>query len=137
VASGHPACWTRWASCLGTQLGGGTDINRALTYCQQIITRPAQTILVLITDLYEGGNAQEMLGRAAELKQSGVNVVCLLALNDQGGPMYDHNHARAFAALGIPAFACTPDLFPELMAAAIQHQDLGLWAARQDIVVGR
>src|SRR6266581_6325138 len=41
----------------GTQLGGGTDINRALAYCQQEITRPAQTILVLITDLYEGGNA--------------------------------------------------------------------------------
>ena len=121
----------------GTQLGGGTDINRALTYCQQIISRPGQTILVLITDLYEGGNAQEMLARAAELKQSGVNVVCLLALNDQGAPMYDHNHARAFATLGIPAFACTPDLFPQLMAAAIQHQDLGLWAARQDIVVGR
>lgn len=121
----------------GTQLGGGTDINRALTYCQQIISRPAQTILVLITDLYEGGHAQEMLARAAALKQSGVNVVCLLALNDQGAPSYDHAHAHAFAALGIPSFACTPDLFPALMAAAIQRQDLGMWAARNDIVAGR
>lgn len=121
----------------GTQLGGGTDINRALAYCQQIIARPAQTILVLITDLFEGGNAHEMLQRAAELKQSGVNLVCLLALNDQGAPAYDHNHAAALAALGIPAFACTPDLFPELMAAAIMKQDLGTWAARHDIVSGR
>lgn len=121
----------------GTQLGGGTDIHRALTYCQQVITRPAQTILVLITDLYEGGNAQEMLARAAELKQSGVHVVCLLALNDQGAPAYDHHHAQAFTSLGIPSFACTPDLFPELMAAAIQRQDLALWAARHDIVAGR
>jgi Mg-chelatase subunit ChlD len=121
----------------GTQLGGGTDINRALTYCQQIITRPAQTILVLITDLYEGGNAQEMLARAAQLKQSGVTVVCLLALSDQGAPIYDHNHAAALAALGIPAFACSPDLFPQLMAAAIERQDLALWAARNDVVAAR
>lgn len=121
----------------GTQLGGGTDINRALTYCQQVITRPAQTILVLITDLYEGGSANEMIARAAEIKQSGVHVVCLLALSDQGKPSYDHNNAQAFAQLGIPAFACTPDLFPEMMAAAIERQDLSQWAARNDIVAGR
>jgi Mg-chelatase subunit ChlD len=121
----------------GTQLGGGTDINRALAYCQQVITRPAQTILVLITDLYEGGDAKQMLMRAAEIKQSGVNVVCLLALDDQGAPSYDHANAAALASLDIPAFACTPELFPELMAAAIQRQDLGLWAARHDIVTGR
>lgn len=121
----------------GTQLGGGTDIQRALGYCQQTITRPAQTILVLITDLYEGGPSQEMLSRAAHLKQSGVNVICLLALNDQGAPSYDHSNAAAFAALGIPAFACTPELFPDLMASAIQRADVGLWAARNGITVSK
>src|SRR5579859_1615306 len=121
----------------GTQLGGGTDINRALTYCQQIITRPAQTILVLITDLYEGGSRQEMLRRAAELVASGVQVMCLLALSDRGAPGFDQHNAAAFATMGIPAFACTPDLFPDLMAAAIQRQDLGLWAAKNDIVTAR
>lgn len=120
----------------GTHLGGGTDIAQALTYCQQIIARPAQTILVLITDLIEGGDAEQLLLRAAELKQSGVNMVCLLALNDQGAPAYDHDHAQAFAELGIPAFACTPDLFPELMASAITRQDLSSWAARHDIALG-
>lgn len=121
----------------GTQLGGGTDINLALAYCQTIITRPAQTILVLITDLFEGGNKREMLARAAELSRAGVNVVCLLALADNGAPAYDHENARAFAALNIPSFACTPDLFPELMAAAILRQDLGLWAARREIATAR
>jgi len=121
----------------GAQLGGGTDIQRALAYCQRIITRPAQTILVLISDLYEGGDAQELLARAAALKQSGVNVVCLLALDDQGAPAHDHDNARAFANLAIPVFACTPDLFPELMAAAIQKQDLAIWAARHEIVTAR
>ena len=120
----------------GTQLGGGTDIAQALAYCQQIILRPAQTILVLISDLFEGGDAEELLLRAAELKKSGVNVACLLALSDQGAPVYDHEHAQAFAALGIPTFACTPDLFPELMAGAIMRQDLVHWAARHDLTIG-
>jgi len=121
----------------GTQLGGGTDINRALAYCQQAITRPAQTILVLITDLYEGGNAQEMLRRAAELAGSGVQVVCLLALADNGTPSFDQHNAAELAGLGVPCFSCTPDLFPDMMAAAIQRQDLNQWAARNDIVTVR
>ena len=117
----------------GTQLGGGTDINRAIAYCQQLITRPAQTIFVMITDLCEGGNTNEMLSRAATLVQSGVTVVCLLALSDEGAPWYDEQNAAHFAELGIPTFACTPDLFPDLMAAAINKQDLSLWASRHDI----
>jgi Mg-chelatase subunit ChlD len=118
----------------GVRLGGGTDINRALGYCQQIITRPTQTILVLITDLYEGGDRTHMLRRAAELVSSGVQVVCLLALNDKGAPIYDQHNAQVLAGLGVPSFACTPDLFPDLMAAAIQKQDLAAWAARNEIV---
>jgi hypothetical protein len=121
----------------GARLGGGTDINRALAYCQQVITRPAQTVLVLISDLFEGGNAREMLERAAMLAQSGVQMVCLLALSDTGTPAYHADHASALASLGIPTFACTPDLFPELMAAALKRQDLALWAARHDIAVAR
>ncbi|HSP81507.1 MAG TPA: VWA domain-containing protein [Myxococcaceae bacterium] len=121
----------------GTQLGGGTDIDRALAYCQQQVTRPAQTILVLITDLYEGGNAQRMLQRAAELVRSGVIVICLLSLSDQGTPAYDSQNAARLAALGVPTFACTPDQFPELMAAALQRQDIGAWAARNDIQLAR
>ncbi|MCB9701926.1 MAG: VWA domain-containing protein [Myxococcales bacterium] len=121
----------------GCRLGGGTDIARALAYCQGLVRRPSQTILVLITDLYEGGDRKKMLERAASLVASGVCVVCLLALSDQGAPFYDHQNARRFAELGIPTFACTPDLFPELMAAAIQRQDLKSWAAKNEIAVAR
>lgn len=121
----------------GTQLGGGTDINQALAYCQSLLRQPQETILVLISDLYEGGNAREMLKRAATLVASGVQVIGLLALNDEGAPMFDQNHAAAFAALGIPAFACTPDLFPDLMAAAIQRQDISRWVAQQGITTSR
>jgi Mg-chelatase subunit ChlD len=121
----------------GTQLGGGTDINQALAYCQQVITRPTQTVLVLITDLFEGGNVEEMRKRAASLARAGVTVVCLLALSDKGAPAYDQRNAAALATCGIPAFACTPDLFPDLMAAAIQRRDLGVWAASNDIAAAR
>ncbi|WP_413101728.1 vWA domain-containing protein [Streptomyces sp. Inha503] len=108
----------------GTQLGGGTDINRALAYCQSQITRPADTVVVLISDLYEGGIREEMLGRVAAMKASGVQFVTLLALSDEGAPSYDREHAAALTALGAPAFACTPDLFPEVMAAAIERRQL-------------
>ncbi|MFF2539558.1 VWA domain-containing protein [Streptomyces cyaneofuscatus] len=108
----------------GTQLGGGTDINRALAYCQSQITRPADTVVVLISDLYEGGIRDEMLKRVAAMKASGVQFVTLLALSDEGAPAYDHEHAAALGALGAPAFACTPDLFPDIMAAAIEKRPL-------------
>lgn len=121
----------------GVQLGGGTDINRALAYCQGLIRQPQETILVLISDLYEGGNEVEMLKRAAVLKAAGVQVIALLALNDQGAPSYDHDNAAALAAMDIPGFACTPDLFPELMAAAIGRQDINQWAAARGIVAAR
>jgi hypothetical protein len=119
----------------GVQLGGGTDINLALKYCQSIITRPQDTVMVLITDLYEGGNQNEMLRRAAELIESGVDVIVLLALNDDGAPYYDHNNAARFNAMGAPVFACTPDLFPDLMAAALSKQDIGQWAAQHELVL--
>lgn len=121
----------------GVQLGGGTDINRALAYCQTLVGRPQETILVLVSDLYEGGNRAELLGRAQALVGSGVQMIALLALSDDGRPSYDHQVAAEFAGMGIPCFACTPDLFPDLMAAAIHKQDIGQWAAGKDIVVAK
>jgi Mg-chelatase subunit ChlD len=114
----------------GTQLGGGTDINRAIAYCQGLVGRPNGTIFVLISDLYEGGIREEMLRRVAAMKAADVQVVVLLALSDEGAPSYDHDNAAALAGLGVPAFACTPDAFPDLMAAAIQRHDLGRWVER-------
>jgi Mg-chelatase subunit ChlD len=108
----------------GTQLGGGTDINRAIAYSQGLITRPRDSIFVLISDLYEGGVREEMLKRIAAMTEAGVQVIVLLALSDEGAPAYDHENAAALAALGVPAFACTPDAFPDLMAAAIERRDL-------------
>jgi len=118
----------------GTQLGGGTDINRAVAYCQTLVQNPQDTILILISDLYEGGNREEMLQRVAALSTSGVQIIALLALSDKGAPAFDHNIAAALASFGIPAFACTPDRFPDLMAAAIERRDLARWASEEEVV---
>jgi hypothetical protein len=92
---------------------------------------------VLISDLYEGGDATEMLARAEALVGSGVNVIVLLALSDDGRAAYDHHHAAAFAGMGCPVFACTPDQFPELMATALKRGDIWEWAAARDIALVR
>lgn len=118
----------------GAQLGGGTDINQAIGYCQQLVVRPADTIFVLITDLCEGGNVTEMLSRVNFLVKSGVLVICLLALSDDGAAWYDEQNASQFAALGVPTFACTPDKFPDLMSAAISKKDITTWASQNDIL---
>ena len=117
----------------GVQLGGGTDINQAVAYCADRIERPSKAHFLLITDLYEGGNAEQMLTRLARLIGMGVNVIVLLALSDIGRPAYNPVLSARVAALGAPVFACTPDQFPDLMAAALRRQDLHAWAAREDI----
>ncbi|WP_129976159.1 VWA domain-containing protein [Rhodococcus sp. Q1] len=112
----------------GTQLGGGTDINRAIAYSRSLITRPADSLFVLISDLYEGGIRAEMLSRIREMVGAGVQVVVLPALSDDGAPSFDRDNAAALAALGVPVFACTPDRFPELLAVALERGDVGRWS---------
>lgn len=119
------------------QLGGGTDINGALAYCERLVAEPGRTHLVLISDLYEGGIAEQMLARCRAFVASGVNLIVLLALNDDGRPAYDAQHAVLLAALGCPVFACTPHQFPELMATALKRQDIWAWAAERDIKLVR
>jgi hypothetical protein len=114
----------------GIQLGGGTDINKSVAYCQQFITDPTKTLFILISDLYEGGNQAALLRKMEDMYQSGVKIVCLLALADQGAPAYDEGLARKFNQIGIPCFACTPGLLPELLEGALKGQDLNELAKR-------
>ena len=104
----------------GVQLGGGTDIAEALGYCRRLITRPNETVLVLISDLFEGGNADLMRSRIARMVQSGVRVLCLLALSDEGAPVHDQQTAADLTALGATVMSCTPDRFPEVLAEALE-----------------
>jgi hypothetical protein len=118
----------------GVQLGGGTDIDRAVAYCETLITQPANTVFVLLSDLFEGGVRDALVRRMAGLVRRGVTCVALLALDDGGAPSFDREHAAALAAVGVPAFACTPDAFADLVAAAIERRDIGAWAGSQGFV---
>jgi hypothetical protein len=117
-----------------TQLGGGTDINGAVSYGQSLVTRPTDTIMVLVSDLMEGGDQTALLRRLGALIDSGVRLVVLLALSDDGAPAYDHQIAAACASMGAPAFACTPDLFPEMLASVIRRTDLASFVTRNGLV---
>lgn len=105
----------------GLRLGGGTDIHRALEYCRHLIVQPSETILILISDLYEGGDADALPRTVARLISSGVRLLSLLALNDEGAPRFDRQMAQTFANLGAPSFASTPRDFPELLASALDQ----------------
>ncbi|MNI19903.1 VWA domain containing CoxE-like protein [compost metagenome] len=114
----------------GIQLGGGTDINKSLKYCEPFITEPAKTLFVLVSDLYEGGNQAEMIRRMGEMSQAGVKTMCLLALSDDGVPSYDEHVAKKLAQFGIPCFGCSPDRLPELIEGALKGHDLQILADR-------
>lgn len=96
------------------QLGGGTDIAQAVAYGASLVKRPEKCIFVLITDLFEGGDEAALLTRLRALRESKVQVLCLLALED-GKPQYDRSLARQVAALDIPTVAATPNKLLELM----------------------
>lgn len=114
----------------GIQLGGGTDINKSVAYCEQFIEDPRKTLFIIVSDLYEGGNRGALIRRMRELREAGVRTMCLLALSDQGQPYYDENLAKVLARDGTPCFACTPALLPELVEGALRGLDLTELAKR-------
>jgi hypothetical protein len=114
----------------GVQLGGGTDINKSVAYCEQFVTEPKKTLFILITDLFEGGNQAQLVRRLGDLAAAGVKAICLLALSDSGAPSYDEALARKLASLGIPCFACTPARLPDLVEAALRGSDLSRLATQ-------
>ena len=108
----------------GFQLGGGTNIDQSVAYCEKFIENPKKTLFFLITDLEEGGNRAALLRRLGELKEAGVTLVCLLALAEGGRPYYDTQMAQKVAARKIPCFACSPQMLPQLLERALKGQDL-------------
>lgn len=121
----------------GIQLGGGTDIDNAIAYCEQFVTRPSDTVLVLLSDLFEGGVRDALVTRMDRLVRRGVTCMVLLALSDEGAPAYDHEHAAALADIGVVSVACTPFAFPDLLAAAVEGRDLARVAVDLGLVTAR
>ncbi|MBK5720630.1 VWA domain-containing protein [Dysgonomonas sp. Marseille-P4677] len=114
----------------GVQMGGGTDINKSVAYCQTLIENPRKTMFILISDLYEGGVRKGLLRRLSEMYENGVKVITLLALTDRGKPSYDEVLGKEISKLGIACFACTPDRLPDLVASALKGDDLAQFSKR-------
>lgn len=93
---------------MSVQLGGGTDIGRALAYCESLVTEPEKTIMVLVTDLYEGGDISQLYATTAAIVESGVKLMVLTALDDAANPNYNKNAAAKMAGLGAHVGAMTP-----------------------------
>lgn len=106
------------------QLGGGTHIAKALKYCQTLVTHPAETTLILISDLYEGDLVDNMFSIIQMMQKEGVNMISLLALDNDGVPSFDKKNGARLASMEIPSFACTPQQFPSLMAALFNGQKI-------------
>jgi hypothetical protein len=108
----------------GVQLGGGTDIARAVRYGATLVTQPEKALFLLITDLYEGGDREALLRGLAALREARTQVLCVLALNDAGKASFDRDMARKVATLDIPTFACTPNKLVEAVERALKGDSI-------------
>ena len=102
------------------QLGGGTDIGNALRYAAGLIDNPRRTIVVLITDFYEGGPLDRLLGITRHLIEGGVTFLGLAALDERAEPNFDRGTAQRMAALGAHVGAMTPGELAEWVAQKVK-----------------
>lgn len=94
---------------LGMQLGGGTDIGKAITYCESLCTNPHDTIYITVTDLYEGGSPAQLLKVCGDIIGSGSKMVFLTALDRDANPAYDKNIGQRLVNMGAFVGAMTPE----------------------------
>jgi VWA domain containing CoxE-like protein len=90
------------------QLGGGTNIGKAMAYAQALVENPRRTIVILITDFYEGAPVDRLLAVTQQLVESGVTLLGLAALDEQANPTYDRHIAQRMVNLGAQVAAMTP-----------------------------
>jgi Mg-chelatase subunit ChlD len=98
------------------QLGGGTDIARAVAYGAGLIDNPRRAILAVITDFYEGGNAHQLVRTVRGLVEQGTHVLGLAALDEDANPSYDRELAQRLANAGAHVGAMTPGELAEFVA---------------------
>lgn len=102
------------------QLGGGTDIGRAMNYCETLITRPQRTILALISDFCEGASPAPLLASVRRMHEARVTLLGLAALDDSANPVYDHTMAQRLQGCGMQVAALTPHHFAEWLGEVMQ-----------------
>ncbi|NDV57120.1 VWA domain-containing protein [Bacteroides sp. 519] len=107
------------ATLMKVQLGGGTDIHKALEYGKKIITAPQKTIVVLVSDLYDGNNYNYMYGSCKDIIEAGSRLFVLPALDYSSTPCYDKRAAKTIAGMGAEVAAITPEELAEWIGKII------------------
>ena len=105
---------------LSVQLGGGTDIAQAVAYAEQITREPAKTIVVLITDFYEGGSEHKLIAKIGDMAGAGIRLIGLGALGYDARPDYHKATAKKCQKPGMDILVCTPEKLAECMARIIR-----------------
>jgi len=103
------------------QLGGGTDIARAVAYAQELVEVPRRTIVLLITDFYEGGSRLALVRRVKELCAQGTHVLGLAALDSKANPCYDRDMAKQLVNVGAQVGAMTPGELANWIAEKVKR----------------
>jgi uncharacterized protein with von Willebrand factor type A (vWA) domain len=98
---------------LSVQLGGGTDIARAMTYCESLVVNPSRTVIALISDFEEGGSLADLLRCVRRLAEARTRLIGLAALDTNGAAVFNRSAAEKLAGLGMHIAAMTPDRFAE------------------------
>ena len=98
---------------MSVQLGGGTDIGKALGYCETIISTPLHTSVIVVTDLYEGAMESRLLNISRNIIESGANLNFLTALDEEARPAYNKSLGQILANMGAFVGALTPDQLGE------------------------
>ena len=106
---------------MSIQLGGGTDIAGALRYCEGLISSPHRTMVVLVSDLCEGGPRKNLYGAARDIITSGAKLIALTALDEHAAPAYDRTVGQALADLGAWVGAMTPAKLADFMANVMRQ----------------
>ncbi len=101
---------------MNVQLGGGTDIGSALTYCERLVRHPRRTILILLSDFEEGASPKYLLSACRRLREAGVVLLGLASLDEEAAPYFDRRMAEQLAACGMDIAALTPKRLAEWLS---------------------
>lgn len=105
---------------MSIQLGGGTDITKALQYGQQLVREPSRSIVILISDFYEGRDERDLVQQVRLMADSGVRMIGLGALGYDARPAYNKTTAGKCRKVGMDVLVCTPDKLADCMAEIIR-----------------
>lgn len=106
---------------MSIQLGGGTDIAKAMSYCETLVAFPHRTMVVLVSDLCEGGSRKDLYGVCRDIIESGAKLIALTALDETAAPAYDRSTAEVLAGMGAYVGAMTPAKLADFMADAMRE----------------